>query len=156
MWLTHLVCKLHARSFDFYLSPRFCLPVARRIRGKFPKGSSLRTEFGSRISSRYLGKLFFHPRHCNFFSAQTLRIHVRPAGCEQKRVAYRIWMCKVRGEWGHKNGKGDKYLEYRSVMWRRVQASRRGARSHRRRLRYHIARWILRGYLHERNILWST
>jgi len=120
MWLTHFVCKLHARSSDFYLSPRFCLSVAHRIRGKFPKGSSLHTEFGSWISSRCTSVSFsFHP--------ETLQLLFRASLCVYT-VAQRAASKKgLRIEFDEDTREGEgKYPECGGVIWWRARASRRG------------------------------
>jgi hypothetical protein len=146
----------NARSYGFYLLPRFCLPVAYRIRDKFLKKSFLSTpDLEAKFRVRSLSKLFFHPRHFIFFAQSS---YIRPTSrVREERVVCRIWICggrlRMRG-----GVRGSKYLEYRSVMcrWRGTSARVEATAAPRRHPRCHIARWILRGYLHERNILWGT
>jgi len=145
------------RAFTIFISRwDFVFLLLTAFATNFSKRALSMPDLEVEFRVRSLSKLFFHPRHFIFFAQPS---YVRlPSRMREERVVCRIWICRA-GE-GRGNGvvKGSKYLEYRSVMWwRHGTSASRGKRQPLPPLpRCHIARWILRGYLHERNILWDT
>lgn len=110
------LCDLNACSYDFYLPPRCCLPVAYHIRDKFLQKTSLslRRIWKRNFESNLLVSFSFI-RDISSFSCNP-RIYIRLVGCEEEGCVSNLNLQSRAGDTGRPKGIN---IWNRSVMCRR-------------------------------------
>lgn len=112
------LCELNARSYNFYLLPRFAFLLLTAFATNFSKRTLSLHRIWKRNFESNLSVSFSLIRDISS-SSRSPRIHVRLDGCKKKGLRVEFEFAEPNRGRGHEVAKGGKYLEYRSVMCRR-------------------------------------